>query len=1445
MTEKEEQFWSDAALEAAKKAKAEEVAGAPPPDLDKLLSLTVSLFGHGKTSIEEVVRGVRPEATKIFTKAITGTAQERFDARLGLFEKRYQKKTPAEAKKGLELLWNYTDRNKVAPKNIISSPNDLQHSAVAMELTAHLASLNYKKEIAANPRFWWSEVERAYQSIDFKHMSPKEEVELRVVFERSFDHMRDLAKQDPDSMIQFPGDNKTLWRGLGDYHFSTNVPYTPGEPANIRTQKQELLERVRQLQEDLLHPHTSDTEKRLLNTFVEDLNKGLAHQWVDLTDEVENIQYRAVQEAQELSSRPEGEGERGRVDTAESRAEILEKFDALAESKARGTAPLAAPTAGMFSSSEDKMKAFFGESKWLNVRVQMADLAEMFRNKSDFEAFNFDDQGKLQSARGALDNIMRTYGKEMSPDQRAVIESYKVQVESEFNSLLKREQAPSRFYLPEDIQHGLEVDPIGTANRIVNEAIQAYIEEPESPLAKFYFEQLELLEYYLFSPQHNERIVNFNVVMLKSKEEMNLALREGRMLEGRRASAKEIADNQEKIKKLGEKKAQLKEGQLEQLKTEKSKLEREFNIRLKDAQFVQVWKHASEANDETFQRFLNGRMTEDSFWGIDGLYGGLVKKFRMELRRQYEKQLFNARGDRNAHVDKLWDEAWRLTKDKMMNNKQNIEIFKDYLSGEYFKDTPKEGPESILIGERGPIKDPEAKKEYQNACKVITEFASMRMIMSGEKYVLDVRFLPIKDGVNLGQPGVTTQFKEKQKIAKLIHTYGAWQKTWGGIMLGDPTERLQMRERSDFVRTAIPEVTEWADERAKDYWRDIQGFRSLAPEDQRRVYGEVKSLFEFSVDKKDWLPDWDWDGFVADKEEPGKKAPTKEEKIADWFKYNMNFNKLRDECRFDSGMQISDMHGLFPYLGVSESGARRSAQRDALFLMLGGKSTEDPEFNKKVNEIATQNFLTFTQLEAGLNYFRGKSNADTDQNRAKFLKKMSDITKYRPQANLLVLREGESKSLKQWVKDRQPDIHDGLMKCANYKDDPVQKVDGRELFGGYYEYLDTIHEELFSQLALREQINYAEGLDELKKKPEQWNTAKKYFMGKHNQNEAEAGKEMVHYFGEMKKVVDYLGVPTGEGKDVKSVKDMKFPTNAAVMELTKIQYGPLLMKMRWDDYPYELLQYPERAMQILTKQEWHPLHGKTLDVIRKDQKLATQYLMKASDQNEPQRAHDEQSGLWRRMWRDLGGDATLFGIIGEAWGLDPQASAKALKQIHHTLVGIQGDEVAQINHLMSLTQKLAIQEVYKKYGSLLVGLPNSAPIKKLLPGRKAFAPDAIAHEFEAGLELGSGKSRYQAPGASGFEFAAKQKLRISYWNRIFGGMSKREEWMERMNDEHPWTKRFINAKTIEDLPEWLDLHAPLGVWRSKVLPVTLAGLILLLVFTAQQATGGEEKKSRH
>jgi hypothetical protein len=684
----------------------------------------------------------------------------------------------------------------------------------------------------------------------------------------------------------------------------------------------------------------------------------------------------------------------------------------------------------------------------------------------------------------------------------------------------------------------------------------------------------------------------------------------------------------------------------------------------------------------------------------------------------------------------------------------------------------------------------------------------------------------------------------------------------------------------------------------------------------KRLYGEIQSLFEFSVHKQDIKP----------------KFSTVED-AKDYFKYRMPFKRLQEECRFDSGMQIADMHGLFPYLGVSESGARRTAQMGILVRMLGGVD------HAPAVELAKQNFLTFTQLNAGLGYFgTEKSTADTDHHRAEFLLKMSYITKYRPQANLLTLREGDSKTLRTWIKTHKDDIYNGLVEYAKYPDELKPSADGRELFGSYYEYLDTIHDDLFSQLAFRDQINYQNGYDGLvtNGRVDQKKIVDAYFASRNTRgtsgaNSQAAEKEKKWYFTQMKQVVEYLGMPTVKESELKNLKhfgvgNLKFTrADAAIIELTNIRYGPLLMKMRWDDYPYELLQYPERAIPILMQSgrgnkivgkkgkndEFEPAHRlfdpqyatvkatydnartvfesgrkeyelavrqgapqseidakksafengndayitagnelqgtiqKKIAEIRKDRSLESQYLTKATDHNEPQRAHDEQSGLWRRMWRDLGADAGLFSIWGNALSLDPHEAPKAIKQIHHTLVGVQGDDVAQINHLMVLTSRLGIQEVYKNFGSLLVGLPNSGPIKTVLPDSPVFAPDKISHEFEQGLALGSGKSSVQSPGASGFEYAAKKHLRISNWNGFLGGMHKREEFMNWINDRWSFTKYFINERTIDNLPESLDLHAPIGVWKSKAFPVTLAFFILIIVFAAQStASGGKDKKSQ-
>jgi len=60
-----------------------------------------------------------------------------------------------------------------------------------------------------------------------------------------------------------------------------------------------------------------------------------------------------------------------------------------------------------------------------------------------------------------------------------------------------------------------------------------------------------------------------------------------------------------------------------------------------------------------------------------------------------------------------------------------------------------------------------------------------------------------------------------------MHLYAGWQKTWGGIMSGDPTERIQFHERAEHIMDAIPESSTMGDERAKDYWNAIKNLTIL------------------------------------------------------------------------------------------------------------------------------------------------------------------------------------------------------------------------------------------------------------------------------------------------------------------------------------------------------------------------------------------------------------------------------------------------------------------------------------------------------------------------------------------------------------------------------------------------------------------------------------------
>lgn len=947
MNEKEEQFWSDAAFEAAKKAKQEAEAQAvasghaeqPPPNLEQLVALTVQAFSQGKGReqvVQDVVKDIRSGAGLAFERAVNGTAQERYQSRFELYTKRYPKRKPEEAKGTLELLWTYAEKNNIAPVNIIKNPNDLVHSTVGMEFASRLTTLKFNEDVAKNPKMWWEETARAYQSIDFHDLTEAQEKELRSVFENAFTHMRELAKQAPEGSIDFPKKNDKLWRGLGDYHFSSNIQIDLSEPEVIRTQKISLKNRLRSLQDELSRPHTIDTEKNLLNKCNEDLQKGIASQWGDLRNEVGDIQYRLTAEAQELSRNPEGTAERSGSENAEQRAkageQLMYEFD---------------PTVGDarrvgwgITGIDQSLKAFYDQdnpSKNIGIRAKLKQLDDLFIQRDPNTQYQerFGDpeikQAKLRSALKIISDIEREGGN-LTPEQRNIIEGYENTIRGRAEYLSREGEPPNRLYLTRMEQTGLENDPIGTTERMYLEAMKAFQKDPDGPLAKFYLDRLELMEYYLFSRQHGEQIAvrNFQVILVDNMAEVTKAVDERRKFAGTELTQDQMFDWQSRtLNKI--------------VGREKENLERSFSNRFHEILFIQQWKHASSAGDEHFQQFLNSRMLEDDFWGMDGQFGGLLKQFRMTLARKYEAQLFDVNGNKNPHVDRLWDIAINETVKELSDEKKYV-AYKDtwnrYINGDFFMDVPdKENSGKSVLRRKPETLGAEVPPplEYSEAVEMITQFAAYRMIMSEEKYLTDMRFLPIEWGKNIGKvylrradgsvtPAdirmeITTEFYEKQKIAKLANSFEQWMITWGGITQGlSGEERLMLRSRGKLLQTKIPELKrfgrEWAEDwmetrvsRYKEFMGIAAGSRTSDQKiEMERIEGEMKSLFSMTADP------WDSprEGKIHD--------------IPEWIS-TMTMKKLQEETTFYASMRASaTAQGLTFYMGVSESGARRDAQ---------------------------------------------------------------------------------------------------------------------------------------------------------------------------------------------------------------------------------------------------------------------------------------------------------------------------------------------------------------------------------------------------------------------------------------------------------------------------------------------------------------------------------------
>ena len=495
-------------------------------------------------------------------------------------------------------------------------------------------------------------------------------------------------------------------------------------------------------------------------------------------------------------------------------------------------------------------------------------------------------EGEMDQAIRDLENLLRNEP-DVTTENDWTINEIKTRFNQRRNQIEavaeKRERIPSRLYLsPELAIQGLN-DQIGTADVITDDLlIQIFKGAGQSPLADTALERLKNLEYVLFDPSFVEKRAEMfypDGTTPWTDEEMR------RVLEARK-----------KFDKCN--------------KTQKERFARSFNIRFKAAQFFEKWKDAAALNEKEYQRYVNERMDEDDFFGLDAQYGALVGRFRRSLAKNYSKYIFDEHRQRRGMDPHWWDDAMRDTITEMQGNKRNFQRYKKYREGEFFKDRPGSTIEEATLRPFQPVPEDKLKEEYDEACKAIANLANVRMIMSFEKFNIDARFAPPKWSQSHGD--IPSDFLEKQKGVRLVNPYENHLMQWNTFGTEKTEyERANIRHRAEIWLETMPEARKFGDELGEEMWERIIKFKdgTLPTEDERILFGDVDCLFYFKPDPLNRPPD-----------------PLKESTEMGLWIRKLSKERLQEEAQIYTGMRLSQRFDINPYFVMFESGYRKAAE---------------------------------------------------------------------------------------------------------------------------------------------------------------------------------------------------------------------------------------------------------------------------------------------------------------------------------------------------------------------------------------------------------------------------------------------------------------------------------------------------------------------------------------
>lgn len=1325
--------WTKTAAQEAASFKVD-VASNKPPEQQR-----VDFFSALLERIYEALNaGADKKDAKVhFARAMSENVRERRLFRREIYDLRYERRNVNEAKEALETAWSYAKDKKTTPTDIIGDPSQIKHSAIAAELVARVAVI---PEVLRNdPEVWYREVAKAYASIDWKNLKPSEEAELKSVIENTFAHIRTLAKNQDRGDI--PETNDQFWRGVNDYYFSTSLSPEEAVPSSgnadevvSRNEKRvNLRRRLREAQSDLAQPNSESDERTILRQASEDFLYGGKEE--------------STTPVKERSPRERKQGRFLEEDARSVREKLRDEIDAY-DTRVGGSSsrpsPDDLPAAVKYEDLQKEIAAQTGGKGILDDEITIEKLDELF-TKSEHAALkvrllevrkwlSLGEEGigehggkSLVSAQKVLRDMRGDRRENLSLQQTEFIDRSLNRVDSYIEFARRSEQPINRLYLTQDELLGLDKDPIGTIDRVLSTAIEQIIQDPESPRAKSAVERLSLMQEYLFSDQYDEKKLR-------------------------------IFEQTGKLRELvGAEKLKARERFRQMSVKQKENLGRSFTIRWHAANFFEQWSNADSPNNSTFQRFLNERMNEDDFFGLDGLYGSLVARAREKLHDHYEALLFDEHENRRGYNPALWEESVKATIDEMKQNKEFQKIYTSHhLGGELFKERPFDPNELNTLKPAETITDGESR--YIEACSVITKLANIRMIMSGEKYNLDIRFKPPQWAVSAG--GSPSTFLEKQKIAKLMRPWEFHMMTWGS-MGGHPAfEKAQLRHRAGVLRRACPEIDEWAKDWTNEVWGRIERYKSglMDNEERKALFADVSSIFFFTPDERKAPP-----------------SPKNAEKMGAWIN-KLGRKKLEKEIQVYAGLQIDQHHTMRPYVVMFESGYRRDSETRFL-----------EEFEESITgtfgkEGAKGVSVASKVVGKADKYFMSVYTGEDKKAQGELVEALADASTWRPHSMALVIKEGGSKTIDLWA-DRN--------------------VGGRKNFMEAYVELSRNYNEIRARLLteMHSQIDYYSGMfDGVQRE------VVEQVFGKYGDQAQERMKE---YFKRMQSLSKMLkDAPGGSGKP-----------HGAIGEMLSIRYAPLLTKARWDDYPYEWLQYPERAVGKLS-----PGGEKAIP-------------LRVSDKFKGASAGEEQSGPWRRMWRDFGGAQMVFEQLAPMFMPDPKVRLKAIETAYQTENGYQGPIHAAINYLMASGGRLAAEKARFLYNPFFEGLPGNSDFYDYYSSDwKGRSVDELRLELEEDMKAGSLKI-VNTPGARGIHEAVESYVGITNWRRILlgGRHSSRVKFLEN---------KHLDMELIDEYIEKLNERLPSGLLGLKgVITVPwVGGIFALFVISQIKEQGKEEEK---